>query len=220
MTVSGNFVYDADTGPVIATQQTARPSYSGGLSGIIAQTTDGQSKIIGYQDFFTDFRVSNRYEYDKHIYMAGLTSPNPNSLFPTSTFFQMSAPTMLWIADWTAARRNDIPTIPEPDPDPASGWVLLDTHYETAEISTAGDGITPFYRITGTYVYGATRPNPTRPMTFVNFGRPPWLADVFQRAVSPLNVETLSFDPEPPGTLLAGRLPDWAGGYRSGGPTH
>lgn len=106
---------------------------------------------------FTDYEVRNTYEGDNHVLMAGITSPNGfngNSV----SFFQMASPTLLWVADWTACRFNQLPNIPNPIVTDTN-WVLLDKHYELADIKLGPDGVSPLYRVTGTYIYGHLNPN-------------------------------------------------------------
>lgn len=131
---------------------------------------------------FVDYEVRNHYERDGHIYMAGLTSPTPfqgNSV----AFFQLAAPTLLWIADWTAARFFQQPPIPDPN-SVGDNWILLDGHFTLADIKPGPDSETPFYRITGTYIYGCK--NPSSEITReLEFGRPAYLnADTFPRTIS------------------------------------
>lgn len=138
------------------------------------------------QTIWTDYKINNRYESDQHKYMAGITSPNGFGN-QSVAFFQMASPTLLWICDWTAARWNEMPEIPDPYNPTDTDWVLLDIIPETAMITLAGDGITPLYRISGTYVFGHKNPRPNI-FYHVNFGRAAWIQDVFQRFVIPADV--------------------------------
>lgn len=125
---------------------------------------------------FTDYIINQRYEQDRHIYMLPIASP-VCFLGGTAAFVQLAAPTLLRIVDWTAARMNQQPTIPNPasfDPD----WILMDILPETAMITVAIDGVTPLYRISGTYVYGHRRPS-DNPFNNISYARPPWLRDDF-----------------------------------------
>lgn len=106
---------------------------------------------------YTDYEVRNKYEGDKHVLMAGITSPagfQGNSV----SFFQMASSTLLWIADWTACRFNQLPNIPNPVVSDTN-WILLDQHYELADTKYGPDGVSPLYRVTGTYIYGHLNPN-------------------------------------------------------------
>lgn len=122
---------------------------------------------------WNDYMVVNRYEYDPHRYMAGVTSPNGFG-GAKAAFFQLTTPTFLWVADWTAYKSNDTPEIPDPTPaDP--NWVFLGMYpAESAMLTVAADGVTGRFRLSGTYVYGHQNP-PTNPWDEVVFGRPPWL---------------------------------------------
>ncbi len=121
-----------------------------------------------------DYEVVNRQECDQHVYMLGITSPN-GFLGATAAFVQLAAPTKLWLVDWTACRVGLKPKIPDPrvsDPN----WVFLDALPETNKITVAPDGISPLYRISGTYVYGCRRPT-TDVFGNLQFPKPPWLQD-------------------------------------------
>ena len=116
---------------------------------------------------------------------AGTTASFTSSSNPIGVnsvaFVQLAQPTLLWIADWSAARFNIQPTAPDPTPaDP--DWVLLDVHLEPSMLILAADAITPLYRLSGTYIYGHKNPAAN---TFdnINFSRPPWLSDSFNRTM-------------------------------------
>ncbi len=129
---------------------------------------------------YADFRIRNRFEKDKHIYMLPVASPN-GFQGASVAFVQLASPTLLWICDWTACRFNVQPNIPDPTPTDLN-WIVLDEHYEPATITVGPDGVTPLYRISGTYVYGHRNPSPTT-INNINFARPPWLQDSFNRFV-------------------------------------
>lgn len=126
---------------------------------------------------WTDYYVMNRYEHDHHIYMMPICSPTKFQGNSTA-FVQLAAPTLLWIADWTAERAGAQPTMPTPLP-PSSNWILMDDHYEPAMLTIASDGITPVWRISGTYVYGNLNGEEAGP----SYPRAPWMTDSFDRCV-------------------------------------
>lgn len=138
-----------------------------------------------YFAIWTDYRVTNYFEYDWHRYMAGITSPdgfqgqnggNGTSTFGTAAFFQLAAPTLFWMSDWTASRIEKAPQIPDPIQLYDKNWIILDQHYEVANVVLMRDAKTPLYRITGTYSYGHRNPGPLSNILFLmNFGRPPWI---------------------------------------------
>jgi len=141
---------------------------------------DAQYKFLGNNSVFTDYEIHNRYESDKHIYMMGITSPG-GFQGASVAFCQLASPTLLWMSDWTACKTQGPPESPDPTPiDP--NWILMDVHYEPAMINIMADGVTPIYRISGTYVYGHRNPSP---LTIQNiaFSRPPWLQDSFSRTM-------------------------------------
>lgn len=108
-------------------------------------------------EIFTDYAINNRYEKDDAKYMAGLTSPGSFG-GQSVAFFQLHTPTLLWVSDWTAEKLNGIPDVPDPDAVDDS-WELLDSHVELADIKFLPDGVTPVYRVSGTYVYGNKNPS-------------------------------------------------------------
>lgn len=120
--------------------------------------------------------VRNHYEGDKHIYMAGITSPS-GFQGSSAAFFQLTGPTMLWIADWTASMDGRQPQIPDPE-SVSSNWVLMDGHFQLNEMQVALDGETPHYRISGTYIYGNKTPSANMVGDAV-FPLPPYLQDSF-----------------------------------------
>lgn len=137
----------------------------------LTQTTDPYG-------VYTDYIIRNMYETDGHIYQMGITSPGGfqgNSV----AFVQLAAATLLWICEWTAARFNSKPNIPNPTPsDP--NWVLLDTMVEPVSLVLAADAATPYYRINGVYYYGHKNPAKAQ----LTYGRPPWIVDKFDRFVT------------------------------------
>ena len=129
---------------------------------------------------FVDYMIMNRYEKDRHVYMMPLTSTT-GFLGSSAAFVQLAAPTLLWIADWTACKYGNCPDIPDPNT-ANTGWVLLDEFYEPAMITVGADGVTPLYRISGTYVYGHVNPSDLT-VNNINFARPPWLENSFTRTI-------------------------------------
>lgn len=157
---------------------------------------------------WTDYIIINKYENDRHVYMLPITSPDgfqstgggrslstgpisqatigaiPGGFSnqQTAAFVQLAAPTLLWICQWTVCRYAKKPIIPDPTPR-NSNWVLLDILPETRNIAVGADGVTPLFRISGTYVYGHR--NPTNdPFLSINWPRVPWLDDFENRQVS------------------------------------
>jgi len=144
-----------------------------------------------YEDFpdqqlpaiWQDYEISNRYEWNPHRYMNGVTSPNGFN-GASVAFVQLAAPTLLLISDWTTARLGAIPTSPSTaSPD---DWVLLAVFPETAPANLMPDGETPYYRISGTYVFAHKNPSASNPFAQVNFPKLPYVQDKYSRR---LNVE-------------------------------
>lgn len=129
---------------------------------------------------YTDYLIRCKYEKDRKRYMLGLTSPN-GFKGKSCAFVQLAAPTLLLIVDWTGASLNEEPEVPDPD-SMDSNWVLLDDFWEPNEPVLAADGISPLYRISGTYIYGKANPQSKTYMD-VTYPRPPWLLDSIQRVI-------------------------------------
>ncbi len=129
---------------------------------------------------FTDYMVSNRYEKDGHVYLLPISSPTPFN-GQSCAFVQLAAPTLVWIADWTACCWTKQPQIPDPTPN-SSNWVLLDEHYEPGMLEMGPDAFSPLYRISGTYFYGCVNPNATT-VNDIQFGRPPYISPTVDRSV-------------------------------------
>jgi hypothetical protein len=135
---------------------------------------------------WTDYMINNRYEGDLHRYMAGISSPN-GFQGASAAFFQLAAPTVLWVCDWTALLINGPPQCPDPF-SVGDDWVLLDYHLEPAMLGLAADGVSATYRLSGTYFFG--QKNPGQQSNYANsvfstaqYPRPPWLDDVFMRKI-------------------------------------
>lgn len=149
----------------------------------ILEFDDSDGKYVQDGDgsnVYGDYVVKNRYEKDGHRYMLSMTTPtgyNGN----TVSVIQLGNPTLLWIADWTCSRIGIKPFIP-PSTNTDPNWVLLDEHLEPEMLVLMPDGVTPVYRISGTYVYAHLNPAAALNRN-VNFGRPPWMEDVFDRTV-------------------------------------
>ena len=145
--------------------------------------SDDQAKFVKQDNpdsIWADYLIHNRYEKDGHIYMMGNTSPVPFRSKSVSAV-QLAHPTLLWISDWTAARFNEPPDLPNPVPI-NDDWILLDTHFDLGNLTIGADGIIPYYRISGTYIYGHLNP-PDNELSVMCFPRPPWVEDSFDRLV-------------------------------------
>ena len=135
---------------------------------------------------FLDLMMNSRYEQDGHRYMAGVSSP-AGFAGMTAAFFQLAAPTLLWICDWTVAQFNTEPEVPDPF-SVGDQWVLLDLHVEPPMMGLAPDGISPLRRISGTYVFGNKYAGDmssytTSAFAIAQWPRPQWMADTFQRTI-------------------------------------
>lgn len=140
-------------------------------------TTDEDANYEEQVDgIFSDYLVVHRYEKDPQKYMVPVTSPT-GFQGQSCAFVQLAAPTLLWIADWTAKKSGDLPEIPDPNlNDP--NWVLLDDHYDLNSVELLADGMTAEYRISGTYVYGHRNPDAQTHLNLL-FPQPPWIRSGF-----------------------------------------
>ncbi len=160
-----------------------------------------QDKVGDGLAIWADYQIRNRYEGDQRIYMMGNTDPDGfGQDRDTVSFVQLASPTLLWITDWTAARFNAVPNIPDPNPTNVD-WVLLDIHLETASLVVPTDGQSPYYRISGTYFYGHKRP-PRYPLSVMCFPRPPWLQDTPPRFIDPAIFEKNLNTPKNPRPII------------------
>lgn len=207
-------------------------------------TADGQGG--GFQiasdpkmDVWIDFTIINKFESDKHIYMMPISSPQGftnnagnqppaspgtgtiqnNQIGQRAAFVQLASPTLLWICDWTTAKLNSVPDIPDPNNTFDPNWVLLDEHYEPASIIAMANASTPLYRISGTFVYGHISPDP-QVIKNIAFGRPPWIpASAFRRDIDPSLVtkNLIDYDAVPVlGGIGAGILAGGGGSFVAG----
>lgn len=146
---------------------------------IDAVTADATAKYVEPDqelEIYTDYTINHRYEKSRHTYMLPISSPSGfqgNSV----AFVKLASEVLLWICDWTACRWSAPPTVPNSEPTD-SNWILLDELMEPAMITVAADGVTPLYRLSGTYIYGHTNPDIAL-INDINFARPPWLLDEF-----------------------------------------
>ncbi len=118
-------------------------------------------------DQYTDYVIKNQYHKGGNKWMLGIASPT-GFQGDTVSFVQLALPTLIWVADWSAARANSPPEIPSPElvgklasPDfNTNKWILLNKDIETVGIvELEADGRVPTYRISGTYIYGNTQPS-------------------------------------------------------------
>ncbi len=136
---------------------------------------------------YPDFHIQNRYWKDHRKYLGAVTSPG-GFLGRSAVVFQLAAPTLLWICDWTALKTSSQPLIPNIVPGD-SRWELLDEDYEASEITVGPDQVTPYYRLSGYYIYANYNPNAIT-LNDVRFGRAPWINDVVDRTMPALNYTT------------------------------
>lgn len=135
------------------------------------------------RSLFCDYKVVNDYRENPNIYMLPIASPGQGA-----AFVQLAQPTLLWIADWTASRTTQKPIIPDPTPaDPS--WILLHKRLSPFILGLASDGVTPLYRISGVYIYGHLNHGADMSL-FVQWPRPPWMENIFDRFIRANNIGT------------------------------
>lgn len=136
---------------------------------------------------FTDCFIRNRYEKNPHTFMLPITSPN-GFQNQKAAFVRLAEPTLVWISEWTIAKLGEKPIVPNPAP-ASSNWVLISANpaigesYDLPTILVGPDGVTPLYRISGTYIYGCKNPDQDT-IVDTNWPRMPWVVDDFDRSLS------------------------------------
>lgn len=143
-----------------------------------------------------DYEIHSTYSKNFHRYCMGITAPvrqqrrqggtgatlGRTQVIPSVSFVQLCNPTLIWKADWTAARYNSKPYIPSAQIG-GTDWVLLEECIDPGMITVGPDGATPLYRISGTYVFAHTHPN-AKLNKNVEFNIPPWVdVNFFNREV-------------------------------------
>lgn len=153
------------------------------------QFDDNNAKYQDTKDApFTDYQVKNRYYKSRHTHLLPISSPTAFQ-GASAAFVQLAAPTLLWVCRWTAAKWASAPNIPNPLTRIKS-WVLLSEHYEPTMIVVSPDGVTPLYRISGTYTYGDSDPSP-KTVSDIEFPLAPWLeSSSFKREMNTGNLDT------------------------------
>jgi hypothetical protein len=136
---------------------------------------------------YTDTLIRNRFEKDHHKYLLPLASPN-GFQNRSAAIVQLAAPTLVWISEWTIAKLNSKPAVPNPESQNPK-WHLISAgpsigeSYELPSLMLAPDGTSILYRVSGVYVYGCTNPAQTT-LEDMNWPRPPWIQDDFDRGLS------------------------------------
>lgn len=132
-----------------------------------------------------DYYIRNDYIKNGNIYVMGNTAQNPSALSQSSvSFVQLAKPILIWVCDWTVERSQIKPTIPDPaSQDP--NWVLLDEVLQPEAIDVNADGVSPIYRISGTYYYGHINPD-SKTINNINYPRFPWYdSGTFSQTIDP-----------------------------------
>lgn len=149
--------------------------------------TDSDGKFVEPEDgraLYTQYTITNRLYRDGHKYLMSIASEEAiPSGQNTSAVVTLGRPTLIWVCQWLAEKCYEKPEIPNPESSD-SLWELLDAMLTTDNITVAGDGDTPVYRIGGVYIYGNLRPS-NSVIGNVQFPRVPWLEDAYSRTVDP-----------------------------------
>src|SRR5262245_9660229 len=96
------------------------PGLAGGLLGGAAEVAVG---FVEADDLFgrasdgdgvwNDYQIVSAYEQDRRTYLLPLCHPQ-GYRGQTAAFVQLAAPTLVWAADWTAAKMGAFPEVPNP----------------------------------------------------------------------------------------------------------
>ena len=167
--------------------------------GTVDFTDDAKYTEAEPNTVWDDFLVNSYYYQCPHTYAMSVSSP-VGFQGDTCAFVKIATTTLLWVVDWTSAMVGRQPV--SPDPTPPQGWVLLDQQLCPLMISVMADGVTPSYRLSGTYLYGCRRPQEFLSNNVV-YPLPPWLQDAFERGQPRDRMQTgIS---APPGDLIRQR---------------
>lgn len=118
---------------------------------------------------YDDYPVRSRYVTDMGVIQLPVTSSDPNV---TAVFIQMHAPIAKRIVDMDVSSTGSRPQLPQ---DPAltdSNQVLLSSELAPDAMNLSGDGITPTWRMRGSYEIGFVNRNNAS----VTAAVPPWLS--------------------------------------------
>ncbi len=150
------------------------------VSSVTYDGTQAKYQLTDTDGIITDYIVRNKYHKNLGIYMNGVTSPTPFN-GASVAFIQLSNPTLLWIAHWTACKAGAQPECPSKFPLDTQ-WILLYEYLESVKIETLADGQSPLYRLSGLYIYGHQSPDEST-VKNISFPLPPYLQPVFDRGM-------------------------------------
>lgn len=165
------------------------------LSNLDEEGTDNRARFrIDYPGQITDYEVRSSYYKDGSLYLMGCASPR-GFRGVSAALVQLTAPTVLWVADWTAECTGAQPLAPAPSllldrelrtlaSRGSTTWVLMDEHLEAPQIRLDGDGRTSIYRLSGAYVFAALNPRDDLAED-VRFPQTPFVQDGLPRAYDP-----------------------------------
>ena len=141
--------------------------------GLFKQPADG---------IFEDYQVRARYEHDRHIYMSGVTSPG-GFQGKSVAFYQLAAPTLLLVVEWTAMKTHVTPEYPNQNL-AGPGWILLTAIPEVPNITVFAESTITSKRLSGVYIYG--RENPSDDVfKDMSYPLPPYLEASINRQITP-----------------------------------
>lgn len=161
-----------------------------------------------------DCMIHNHYERDRHVYQAGLTSPEPFNGALVG-MVRLANDTLLWVCEWTVCQANRTQHPPVVDPSPPPGWELMDVQVTPAMISVGPSGIDEVFRISGVYVYGCLAPQQGL-LSDVVYPYPPWVQRGLPRLVPTSALDYYLKHPQP-GVGTGGTNPGTTGGGGSPG---
>ena len=131
-------------------------------------------------NLYLDYEIINYYLKDTHNWYGGVSSPG-GFQGKSAVVFQLAAPKLLWVCEWTSLEVASQPKIPDITTQDQN-WVLIDEDYRLFKIDVGPDQAQALYRIGGIYVFGHLQPS-AETLNNARFGIPPYLNNQFDRTM-------------------------------------
>lgn len=149
------------------------------LGDVSATSEDAVYKGADDLTIFTDYEIVDKQIWNPQTLMIPVSSPT-GFAGASVAFCQMANPTCLRYVSWSARRCAQQPDVPDPT-QVSARWVLLRIITAPAVMEVAADGVTPIYRLAGTYIYGLRNPgnSPLSAFQTVQYPNAPYFDDSF-----------------------------------------